>query len=123
RVRITDRFQDLLDVTPGDGSVGLHAKVKGRRHRPARPIPAEHSGPEAAKSAVPTVTDPDPGTLPDLAALPAWGIRLRHHHGRDVLDFAATEWNAGPAPLDVQGFRRDRQPVMGAFQYFHDADG
>jgi hypothetical protein len=123
RARITDRFQDLLDVAPGDGSVGLHATVKGRRHRPGEPIPVERSGGAAAKSSVPTVTDPDPGTVPDLAALPAWNIALRRDHGRDVLDFAATEWNAGPAPLDVEGFRRPREPVMAAYQYFQDADG
>jgi hypothetical protein len=62
--------------------------------------------------------NPDPATLPNLAALPAWGIRTfvdRTHH-RDELQFSATVWNAGPAQLSVDGFRGSGQDRMTAYQ-------
>jgi hypothetical protein len=42
---------------------------------------------------------------------------------RDYLNFAATPWNAGPAPLVIEGFRRAGEDMMDAYQYFRDADG
>lgn len=38
---------------------------------------------------------------------------------RDILQFAATVWNAGPSPLVVDGFRRPGQEVMDAYQSFY----
>ena len=46
-----------------------------------------------------------------------------NRRGRDFLAFAATPWNAGPAPLVVEGFRRPGEELMDAYQYFRDADG
>ncbi|MGZ8625198.1 MAG: lysyl oxidase family protein [Actinomycetota bacterium] len=67
---------------------------------------------------VPTVTSPAAEGLPDLIALPAWGVATYHRRGRDLLAFNATEWNAGPGTLVVEGFRGPDQELMDAFQYF-----
>jgi Lysyl oxidase len=74
-------------------------------------------------AAVPDVSDPDPSTVPDLVALPLWSFTTFDRRGRDYLGFAATPWNAGPAPMVVEGFRRSGEAVMDAYQYFRDADG
>ncbi len=84
------------------------------RHRSASPVPAAHApaGPAGA---------PATGPRPDLRSLPAWGISLSAN-GR-YLRFAATVWNAGDSPLVVDGFRRDGEDEMDAYQYFFDGDG
>ena len=62
----------------------------------------------------------------------AFAAGLRHHHqrrrgrrrpGKDYLAFSANVWNAGPAPLVVDGFRSPGKDLMDAYQYFYDADG
>ncbi|MEU6066795.1 lysyl oxidase family protein [Streptomyces sp. NPDC047082] len=68
---------------------------------------------------------------PDLRAVPAWGIALTdgadghgvRDAGKEYLAFSATVWNAGPAPLVVDGFRSPGQDKMDAYQYFFDAQG
>jgi hypothetical protein len=60
-----------------------------------------------------------PSALPDLEALPAWGVGTSNTGGSDLLDFAATVANVGNAPLDVEGFRSDASTVMPAYQYFY----
>jgi hypothetical protein len=69
-------------------------------------------------------TPPPPGdvtppadALPNLVALPAFGFEVTPDRGRDLLDFAATTWNAGPGPLVVEGYRRGAAPRMDAFQF------
>ena len=64
------------------------------------------------------MTDPDPRSLPDLVALPAWGMSTYARRGHDYLAFNSTEWNAGPGTLVVEGFRGIDDPTMDAFQYF-----
>lgn len=72
----------------------------------------------------PTVTSPDPSTLPDLIALPAWSISVVvEADGRDYISFAATVWNRGPAPLVVEGYRKRDEAVMKGWQYFYDTEG
>ena len=61
---------------------------------------------------------PDPATVPDLVALPAYGIVTSHEHGRDYLQFGADVWNRGPASLVVEGFRVPDEDRMDAYQYF-----
>ncbi|RNL63335.1 hypothetical protein EFK50_10680 [Nocardioides marmoriginsengisoli] len=60
-----------------------------------------------------------PGVLPDLISLPAFGISTHNEGGRDLLDFAATVYNGGPAPLVAEGFRRGSAPEMDAYQFFY----
>ncbi len=68
----------------------------------------------------PMIGSPSPSTLPDIAALPAWGFQTAADSGgHDQLQFSATVWNAGPAPLVVDGFRGSRQDRMDAYQNFY----
>lgn len=65
---------------------------------------------------------------PDLRSLPAWDIAITDGEdgdvaGKDYLAFSANVWNAGPAPLVVDGFRKPGADLMDAYQYFYDADG
>jgi len=65
---------------------------------------------------------------PDLRSLPAWDIAITDGEdgdvaGKDYLAFSANVWNAGPAPLVVDGFRQRGKDLMDAYQYFYDANG
>ncbi|MEV6179621.1 lysyl oxidase family protein [Streptomyces sp. NPDC052016] len=65
---------------------------------------------------------------PDLRSLPAWDIMITDGEdgdvpGKDYLAFSANVWNAGPAPLVVDGFRSPGKDLMDAYQYFYDANG
>jgi Lysyl oxidase len=81
------------------------------------------TAPEAQteRTSAPIGTPPD-SALPDLEALPAYGIRIDNMRksGRSFMSFGATAWNAGPGPLVVEGFRDPAQSTMDAFQYFYD---
>ena len=94
------------------------------------PVDGEGSGGGMGRAAagatsepVPTVDNPDPATLPDLVATPAWQVRLMRMGRREYLGFAATPWNAGPAPMVVEGFRKPSEDLMDAYQYFFDPSG
>ncbi len=66
---------------------------------------------------------PDPTTVPDLQALPAFGISTSNDGEHDLLNFAAVTWNAGPAPMVIDGFRSASKPdLMDGYQTFY-ADG
>jgi hypothetical protein len=68
---------------------------------------------------VPTLANPPQAALPQLTALPSWGIRTAHTKaGPDLLSFSATVWVGGNSPLDVEGFRQSGSPVRKAYQYF-----
>ncbi|MYV53002.1 lysyl oxidase family protein [Streptomyces sp. SID3212] len=65
---------------------------------------------------------------PDLRSLPAWDIGISDGEdgdipGKDYMVFSANVWNAGPAPLVVDGFRSPGKELMDAYQYFYDAEG
>lgn len=123
---IAQHYRDLLEVPEEQATTTVALTVrKSRRHRMAAAAQSAPAGPLAVQAAgeVPVVADPDPSTLPDLAALPAWGMNLRRQGRREQLSFASSPWNAGPAPLVVEGFRRPGEDTMDAFQYFYDGDG
>jgi len=88
----------------GGGSAGNHVPAIVNRHGPLGTLP--------------TRGNPDPGTLPDLVALPAWNIIIDHQGSGDFVDFSATVWDAGPAPMVVEGYRQKGKPVMNAWEYF-----
>lgn len=73
--------------------------------------PGEEPGPEVI---------PGASARPDLVAGPAFAIGSRNGPRRDWLTFAATIWNAGPATLVVDGFRRRGEDVMDAYQSFYE---
>jgi hypothetical protein len=101
----SEHAETVVDVTVQDGGGSGGGPV---------PLAARYS----AGPMVPTVTNPNPATLPDLVALPAWGIATYHRKGRDFLTFNATEWNAGPGTLVVEGFRGVDEDLMDAYEYF-----
>jgi hypothetical protein len=128
RLWIDPAWVDGLGIDPADASVEVRVTVEDRREadRPSarassRPVlDRDRRSPRAmwSSSRTPIVTNPDPQTLPDLIALPGWGMSTYHRKGRDYLAFNATEWNRGPGQLVVEGFRGPGDPVMDAFQYF-----
>ncbi len=104
-----ERWVDV-EVIPGDGCFeGCPIDRRGTFARRGRLT--------AAPDIIPTAD-----VVSDLVALPAWSITVDHVRNRDVLSFAANVWNRGPSPLVVEGFRRDGEEVMDAFQYFFDGD-
>jgi hypothetical protein len=68
---------------------------------------------------VPVIENPDPAILPDLAALPAFGMRVSNGN-RQFLRFGATVWLGGASGLHVEGFRQEGDNLMDAFQYFYE---
>jgi hypothetical protein len=82
-----------------------------QRSKVARPALHRPTGPQSRAD----------GPVPDLRSLPAWGINVSP--SGDFLRFAATVWNAGDSPLVVDGFRRQDEDEMDAYQYFFDAAG
>ena len=122
-VAITYAFRQLLAISRADARVELDVTVEARDggHR-ARRERAEKVA-LVPEGRVPTVAEPDPATLPDLAALPAWSLGVSSSRRGDALGFAASPWNAGPAPMVIEGFRRPDSDVMDAYQYFYDRDG
>ncbi|MFE3116177.1 lysyl oxidase family protein [Streptomyces niveus] len=98
----------------GDGP----GRTDGSRQAPgAEPNAKRPTG----KASVPDVPKPD------LRSLPAYGIEIsdggQDVKGKDYLAFSANVWNAGPAQLVVDGFRKPGKELMDAYQYFYDADG
>lgn len=121
-VKIGRAYAELLGIAPEDSRVVLDVTVRDSDQRfPFRRAEGEGAA-VAPEAAVPIDTEPDPSTLPDLAALPLWSMDVNHRRRRDFLMFAASPWNAGPAPLVVEGFRRPGEDVMDAYQYFYDQD-
>jgi hypothetical protein len=115
RVWIDPAWVEALDIAEADAEAFVSLKVTrraGGHHTPlGKPI-------DRSAASVPITTSPDPRGLPDLIALPAWGMSTFHRKGKDFLAFSATEWNEGPGTLVVEGFRAPNQDLMDAFQYF-----
>ena len=123
-VSVTDAYRSAFGIAPEDAELSfLVEAVQGDRSEPhVRTDASRHApGRSAAPTAAPIVTPPD-SALPDLEALPAWGISVsnRKKTGRSFLNFGATAWNAGPGDLVVEGFRDPSSLTMDAFQYFYD---
>jgi Lysyl oxidase len=123
-VSITRRYRNLFAVEPADASVELAVEIHtggGCRHCRGLAAP-EVLRERSALTAAPIDESPDPGTIVDLVALPAFDIATNRQQGRDLLSFGSNVWNRGPASLVVEGFRVDDQDLMEAWQYFLDGD-
>lgn len=122
-VSIAPTYQELFAVDPVDASVELDLTVKESRRRrchcpiPEPPLHRPNHRPNGA--AIPTVEDPDPALLPDLVALPAWGMHVQNGRTKSRLSFGATVWTGGASSLVVEGFRRSNEDTMDAYQYFY----
>jgi hypothetical protein len=121
RMVIKEPYRTLLGIAPGDAEVSIKVTVEpgGSGGGGSEPIPRREAPEQHQVLGVPDDTSPDPATLPDLVALPAWGISTRSHNERDLLAFGSTEWNEGPQEMVVEGFREPGEDVMDAFQYFY----
>jgi hypothetical protein len=135
-VRVAKKWADALGMTAAD-AVTTRLVVRRRTaddghdhtHRALRPT-AQRRQPSAEATVVPRPAATEPttpsagavaGPRPDLQSLPAFDIGLNRK--RTVLRFSANVWNAGDSPLVVDGFRRDGEDVMDAYQYYFDTDG
>jgi hypothetical protein len=117
-VWIAEPYRSLFEIPDGDAEVAISLTLRTRPRRQGHRASA--AAPPRQYAAVPEVADPDPSTLPDLQAHPAWNLGVTREGRRDLLHFAATEWNAGPQPLVVEGYRQSGQARMDAFQYFYE---
>lgn len=120
------RAQDLR--AQGAGTHGAHgsgADSTGPEHRVNLFTLRDggHGGDHPALGQQGTSTStrkPAKDTLPDLVSMPAWEITSEtDENGTDRLSFSAHEWNAGPAPLVVEGYRKGSAEVMDAHQFFY----
>ncbi len=82
--------------------------------------PSHRAGQGQRPPAVRTLKNPPTAALPDLVALPAWNVTVRHQKpgNLDLLAFSASVWIGGNSQLDVEGFRSNGSPIMKAYQYF-----
>jgi lysyl oxidase len=118
---IARSYADVLGIAPADATRTIRLVVRTesseRTARPSAPSTAEPAAREPAHRSAGRVAGP----VPDLRSLPAWGIRVAPDG--DHLQFSATVWNGGDSPLVVDGFRREGEDEMDAYQYFFDGDG
>ncbi|HEY7283196.1 MAG TPA: lysyl oxidase family protein [Actinomycetota bacterium] len=123
RVAVAPRYVEMfrMDASRAVATVGLTVKSGSRGCREICPAGA---GPGRSAGGLPQLPDvansgpPATQYLPDLGALPAFGISTFHHGDKDYLAFGSTEWVGGGSALDVQGFRRHHSGTMDAYQYF-----
>jgi hypothetical protein len=120
RVWIDPHYASLFQIAAGDDEVDLTLRV--RRPRRAAAERPTVGGSSSLSASVPVIVPPA-DSVPDLAALPAWGMRTMHRGERDFLAFGATVWNTGPSPMIVEGYRRTGEPTMDGWQYFTDPSG
>ncbi|MGB0102236.1 MAG: lysyl oxidase family protein [Nocardioides sp.] len=123
---INPEYAELLGLSPEEATRTLVLKVlgedgHGHQHRAAPRVASPTAQPEARAPRGPEGRADEAGPTPDLRSLPAWGLSLSRNF--KWLRFSATVWNAGDSPLVVDGFRRENEDIMDAYQYFFDADG
>lgn len=117
-VSITSRYQTLLGIAPQDAEVRVAIRVRtGSGCEFCARLAPEDTPTRRSLRPAPITSDPDPATMPDLVALPAFGIGTARHGRRDYLQFGADVWNRGPASLVVEGFRAEGEDRMDAYQY------
>jgi len=125
-MQIAPLYRQLFAIAPADASASLKLVVSSYQSScPPSCTPATNAAATTASNgALPTRTNPRPSTTPDLVALPAWGMSIDDYSvpGHDFLDFGATVWDAGPAPMVVEGFRRSGTSLMDAWQTFYRGD-
>lgn len=121
-VAIAPAFVDAFSIAPEDASVHLRVTVARESGSSCPPICGgpKPRPPSHRRLAVPSIDPPDAATLPDLIPLPSWGIRVENYRRRSVMSFGATVWTAGASDLVVEGFRREGEATMDAFQYFYE---
>ncbi len=126
-ISIASAYAKALKIPAVDATRTVRVLVKhdheGHDHGDGRnhPAPTEPVGKPSVQEPTGPELDEVDGPRPNLKSLPAWGITMANNG--NFLRFAATVWNAGDSPLVVDGFRRDNEAMMDAYQYFFDGDG
>ncbi|MDZ5623185.1 lysyl oxidase family protein [Nocardioides sp. HM23] len=127
-VRVTKGYAEALGMSPAERVASTVLTVKteddcrGCREGRSTPRLSPNRHEPDPSGGVDSIADLPPGTpTPDLRSLPAFGIQVSRNGSQ--LQFAANVWNAGNSPLVVDGFRRDGEDVMDAYQYFLDEGG
>ncbi|MFN0283544.1 MAG: lysyl oxidase family protein [Kineosporiaceae bacterium] len=134
--RLLGRADGLLPRTSSMSGAGATSGAAGLRAPGAESVPSVPAAPgasalTAAGGAMDTATARravPKGHRPDLRSLPAFGIGVIGDvedplSTKEYLGFAATVWNAGPAPLVVDGYRTPGSDLMDAYQFFYDRKG
>jgi hypothetical protein len=134
QLAVTDRYRKLFAIPAAHALANftLHVRPETQpgamSRQPAGPPDArQHSAlPGLVAQAAATrptgepTAKPNRATVPDLVPMPSWGVRATlDEQGHDQVTFAATVWNAGPARLSVDGFRRNGTNTMDAYQDFY----
>jgi len=117
---IDPAWVDALDIPQADSSATVALRVVRRSHGGGGGIARPSSDVGTPPGFVSTTSQPPSDDLPNIIALPAWGVQTYSKNGHDFLAFNATEWNEGPGTLEVEGFRPQDATEMDAFQYFLD---
>ncbi len=117
-VAIPARYAEIFHIPAAQAATTIAVKVVKAPPCCAPSARRGHGAATGSPTLAPTVSHPAPSTLPDLIPLPSWGISTERQNGHDYLDFGATVWDHGPAPMDIEGFRRPGTAVMDAYQYF-----
>ena len=122
-VAIAPRYVEMFSLDPATTTAEVEFKVKTVDYDypgavgTARPKEDEQARPTDAAT-----ISPDPATLPDLVALPAWSMSIDKGRKRVRLNFSATVSVEGASSLVVEGFRRSGEDIMDAYQYFYSGD-
>jgi hypothetical protein len=144
KISVAKKYRDLFGIPDDRPTVKVTVQAGDEGKGRGAPTPLSVTGQKLAAPA-PAVAKANahrptgtPGVAadvpkPDLRALPAYGIAITDGSdgeegsapapGTDYLAFSATVWDAGPAPLVVDGFRTPGKETMDAYQYFYDAKG
>ncbi len=119
---IRPAFARLFHITARNATatVTVHV-VKGGDGVGTRPRQGPAAGtPLPTLPKVATLTRAPRRALPDLVALPSWGINASNRKtGLSYINFGATVWVGGQSRLDVEGFRKSGSNTMRAYQYFY----
>jgi Lysyl oxidase len=121
--RIAERYATAFGVPPELASTDVTVKLKTVKGGGGGCHHCGHGKRFSARRQrsmdVPTIENPDPAILPDLAALPAFGMRLSQGK-QQYMRFGATVWLGGASGLHVEGFRRPGEALMDAYQFFYE---
>ncbi|HEY2551853.1 MAG TPA: lysyl oxidase family protein [Streptosporangiaceae bacterium] len=119
-------YTQLLHIAAAQASATVKVKTvkASNSFSGSRRAPARHGALPTLPRNIPILNNPPAASLPDLAPLPSWGAFTTHlratkkRPAKNLLNFNATVAIDGHAQLDVEGFRRNSEPAMKAYQYF-----
>lgn len=120
---ITEVYAEEFDIAEDARSITTNINVSTiQDHCDHGCAPGAGYPPAAMKNkVVPVMDNPAPSILPDLEALPAYGISVENKkNGKSFVTFGATVWTSGASDMVVEGFRRPNEAVMDGYQYFYD---